>query len=199
VPSFLSSSAFRDDGSVVLYQQKSNVARLFVRSVGNFPPREGEGFSVAVGEFAVPQMPRPGHQKRHGAEEQSLFACDMLVIGDKGRSQMKRADAGSIKRSATDIVAPGTFALASGLASELMSAGAAQEYDAVVMVYNEFVNAATYKQMYKIIKPFKTETEDGQDILATYEFEPDEKSAALVDMEKLKKQRRDKGLSKKRG
>jgi hypothetical protein len=149
--------------------------------------------------FAVPQMPRPGHQKRHGAEEQSLFACDMLVIGDKGRSQMKRADAGSIKRSATDIVAPGTFALASGLASELMSAGAAQEYDAVVMVYNEFVNAATYKQMYKIIKPFKTETEDGQDILATYEFEPDEKSAALVDMEKLKKQRRDKGLSKKRG
>lgn len=107
--------------------------------------------------------------------------CDVVVIGDKGRSQLRRTVGDKIVRSATDVVAPGTFALASALATELIAAGA-EDYDAVVMVYNEFVNPAVYKQMYKLVKPLKTETEDGQDVLATYEFEPDEKSEALVDM-----------------
>lgn len=107
--------------------------------------------------------------------------CDVVVIGDKGRSQLRRFAAEKITRSATDVVAPGTFALASGLATELMEAGAA-DYDAVVLVYNKFINAAVYKQMYKVVKPLKAETEEGEEILQTYEFEPDEKSEALVDM-----------------
>mmetsp|Transcript_4302 Transcript_4302/g.8215 ORF Transcript_4302/g.8215 Transcript_4302/m.8215 type:complete len:314 (-) Transcript_4302:48-989(-) len=107
--------------------------------------------------------------------------CDVVIIGDKGRGQMKRFVPERIGASLTDVVAPGTFALASGLATELIQAGAA-DYDAVVMIYNEYVNAAVYKQMYKVIKPLKAETEEGEEILQTYEFEPDEKSEALVDM-----------------
>ena len=108
--------------------------------------------------------------------------CDVVVVGDKGRAQLKRSAGEKIAVSLTDVVAPGSFALASGLAAELIKQGAA-DYDAVVLVYNEFVNAAVYKQMYKVLKPLKCETEDGQgEILETYEFEPDEKSEALVDM-----------------
>ena len=107
--------------------------------------------------------------------------CDVVVIGDKGRSQLKRFVSDKISVSLTDIQSPGNFAMASALASELIQVGAA-DYDAVVLVYNEFVNAAVYKQMYKVIKPLKAETEDGEEFLETYEFEPDEKSEALVDM-----------------
>jgi F-type H+-transporting ATPase subunit gamma len=107
--------------------------------------------------------------------------CDIVVVGDKGRAQLKRFVPEKINLSLTDVVAPGTFSLASALATELIKQGAG-DYDAVVMVYNEFVNAAVYKQMYKVIKPLKTENEEGDDFLGTYEFEPDEKSEALVDM-----------------
>lgn len=107
---------------------------------------------------------------------------DVVVIGDKGRSQMKRLAPENIKRSATDVVSPGTFALASGLASELIAQGAAEDYDAVVLIYNKYINAATYTQMYKVITPLKAETEGGDELLETYTFEPDEKSEAFIDM-----------------
>lgn len=107
--------------------------------------------------------------------------CDVVVVGDKGRAQLKRAAGEKIAASLTDIVTPGTFALASGLAQELIKQGA-EDYEAVVMVYNEFVNAAVYKQMYKVVKPLKTENEEGDDTLELYEFQPDEKEEALVDM-----------------
>lgn len=107
--------------------------------------------------------------------------CDIVVMGDKGRSQMARTVGDKIKRSATEIVTPGTFALASGLAAEILAADA-KEYDAVMIVYNTFVNAAVYKQAYKIITPLKAETPEGDDVLGNYEFEPSEKVEALEDM-----------------
>ena len=98
-------------------------------------------------------------------------SADIVVIGDKGRGQLRRTHGNKILRSATDVQAPGTFALASALATELMAAGA-QDYDAVVLVYNEFVNAAVYKQMYKTITPFAIATEDGGS-MPTYDFDSD--------------------------
>merc|ERR1712232_1248886 len=50
--------------------------------------------------------------------------ADVVVVGDKGRGQMRRTLGDKIIRSATDVVAPGTFALASALSAELMAAGA---------------------------------------------------------------------------
>ena len=106
-------------------------------------------------------------------------SCDIVVIGDKGRGQMKRTLADKIKRSATDVVAPGTFGLASALAAELIAAGA-MDYDAVVLIYNSYVNAAVYKQKYKVIPPFVFEGESDVS-LSNYEFDSD-KAESLADL-----------------
>lgn len=103
--------------------------------------------------------------------------CDIVTIGDKGRSQMRRAMGDKIVRSATEVISPGTYTLASALTSELIAAGAAEDYDAVVLVYNSFVNAAVYKQMYKVVTPFPPAEEGGVD-LPGYDFDSDKSEAA---------------------
>jgi F-type H+-transporting ATPase subunit gamma len=105
--------------------------------------------------------------------------CDVVVIGDKGRSQLSRAIPEKIVRTATEVVAPGSYNLAAALSSELTAAGAA-DYDAVVVIYNSFVNAATYKQYYKVIKPMVVEGEN--ESMVEYEFEPDVKSEVMTDL-----------------
>lgn len=104
---------------------------------------------------------------------------DVVVVGDKGRGQMRRTVGDNILRSATEVIAPGTFGLASALATELMAADA-MEYDAVVLMYNSYVNAAVYNQMYKIIPPFVYEGEANVS-LSTYEFDSD-KAEAMADL-----------------
>jgi F-type H+-transporting ATPase subunit gamma len=105
--------------------------------------------------------------------------ADIIVIGDKGRAQLGRTVGDKITRAATDVAAPGTFALAAALTTEIMAAGAA-DYDAVVLVYNSFVNAAVYKQMYKVVYPFKVQIEEGES-LSAYEFDSD-KAEAIQDL-----------------
>ena len=95
--------------------------------------------------------------------------CDVVVFGDKGRSTLRRAIPDKIVRTDTDIVAPGTFALASSLAMELAAVGAS-DYDAVVLMYNHFLNPALYKQVYKVIKPFSAVGEESESLLE-YEVE----------------------------
>lgn len=105
--------------------------------------------------------------------------ADVVVIGDKGRGQMRRTLGDHIKRSATEVESPGTYALASALATELIAAGA-EDYDAVVLVYNSYVNAAVYTQMYKVVTPL-TPSEDGSEILPTYDFDSD-KAESMNDL-----------------
>lgn len=105
--------------------------------------------------------------------------CDIVIIGDKGRGQLRRLYSDLIKRSATEVVSPGTFSLAAALSAELMAAGAA-DYDAVMIMYNSYVNPAVYKQTYKVITPFSGEGED--EPMMAYEFEPDTKSETLEDL-----------------
>jgi len=105
--------------------------------------------------------------------------CDIVVIGDKGRSQLRRLHSDMIKRSLTEVVSPGTFNLASALASEIIASGAT-DYDAIMIMYNTFVNAAVYKQNYKLVMPFKGE--GAEEPLIKYEFEPDTKSEILNDL-----------------
>jgi len=106
--------------------------------------------------------------------------ADVVVIGDKGRSQMRRSIGDNITRSATDVVSPGNYTLASALSTELIAAGA-EDYDAVVMVYNSYVNAAVYNQMYKIITPLKSGEENSEEILPGYDFDSD-KSESMTDL-----------------
>ena len=104
--------------------------------------------------------------------------CDIVVIGDKGRGQL-RLLGDKITRSATEVESPGSFNLAAALSAELVAAGAA-DYDAVLIMYNTFINAASYNQMYKVIKPFSGEGEE--EPMMEYEFEPDTKSEVMVDL-----------------
>jgi len=106
--------------------------------------------------------------------------ADIAVVGDKGRGQLRRVNGEQIKMTMTELEAPGNFTLAGAIASELIANGAG-DYDAVVIMYNAFVNAATYNQMYKVIKPFSGEGED--EPLLAYEFEPDTKSEVLTDLQ----------------
>lgn len=98
-------------------------------------------------------------------------SADVVIVGDKGRGQLYRTHGSYISRSATEVVSPGSFTLASALAGELIAAGA-EDYDAVVIVHNSFVNAAVYKQMYKVITPFALATEDGGS-MPGYDFDSD--------------------------
>jgi len=106
--------------------------------------------------------------------------CDIVVIGDKGRAQLKRMMGDNITRSMTEVQTPGNFSLASALASELIAAGAATKYDAVMIMYNSYVNPAVYKQKYKVITPFATEGPD--EPMVEYTFEPDDKPEMFEDM-----------------
>lgn len=105
--------------------------------------------------------------------------CDVVVIGDKGRAQLKRSVGEKIGRSLTDVIAPGSYALASALTAELIEHGAL-DYDAVVLMYNSYVNPAVYYQKYKVITPFITQVEVGES-LADYEFDSD-KAEAVEDL-----------------
>lgn len=105
--------------------------------------------------------------------------CDILIVGDKGRSQMNRSFPKKIIRACTEVEAPGSFNLAAALSAEIAAVGGA-DYDAVMIVYNSFVNKASYNQYYKIIKPMTAEGED--ESMVEYEFEPDVKSEVMVDL-----------------
>mmetsp|Transcript_17333 Transcript_17333/g.28783 ORF Transcript_17333/g.28783 Transcript_17333/m.28783 type:complete len:284 (+) Transcript_17333:428-1279(+) len=104
---------------------------------------------------------------------------EICVIGEKGRSQLRRAYGSQIVRSATDIVAPGTFALASSLANEVLSAYKEGDYDAIVLLYNHYVNPAVYDQMYQVIRELPEEGEIGEPLME-YEFE--DKKEVMADM-----------------
>jgi len=102
--------------------------------------------------------------------------ADLVVVGDKGRAQLRRALSSHIVKSATELLAPGSFTLASAIATELMSLGVAQDYDGVVLVYNSYVNPAVYKQMYKVLTPFSDATEDTT-FMPGYDFDMDKEQA----------------------
>lgn len=104
---------------------------------------------------------------------------DIFVIGDKGRSQMRRIIGDKIIKSATEIGSPGCFTLATALAVEIIAAGL-KNYDAIMIIYNSFLNAAVYRQVYKVIRPFVAD--GNQESMVNYEFEPDTKSEVLIDL-----------------
>ena len=104
--------------------------------------------------------------------------CDIVVVGDKGRAQMARAVPEHIKRAVTEVVSPGNFNLAAAIASEVAAVG--KDYDAVMIVYNSYVNAAVYKQYYRIVTPFAGDGE--AEPMVEYEFEPETKSEILTDL-----------------
>jgi len=106
---------------------------------------------------------------------------DIAVIGDKGRSQIKRILGDHITKSMTGVVSPGSYGLAAALSSDIIAAGGASDYDAIVLMYNSFLNPGVYTQKYTVINPLKWEGVEDEP-LQEYEFEPDSKHEILVDL-----------------
>jgi F-type H+-transporting ATPase subunit gamma len=73
---------------------------------------------------------------------------EVIVAGEKGRSQLRRVFQNQIRTALTDRVAPYNFGLASAIAREVLAA----EADAVHILYNKFKSAIVYIPSIKTIK-----------------------------------------------
>ena len=106
----------------------------------------------------------------------------VLVVGDKGRSQMRRMVGDKLVAAATEVQVPGNFELAAALSAEVIAADKlGTKYASIVIVHNVFVNSAVYRQSYKVLTPLSPEPGETE-ALPQYEFEPDIKSEVLEDL-----------------
>lgn len=93
-------------------------------------------------------------------------SAELLVLGEKGRTQLRRAFNDRVLASATERGTPYNFDLACALTQETFSA----EYDAIHIVYNEFKSAIAYLPSIKSITPL---LDPAASVLTQYEVEPD--------------------------
>uniref|UniRef100_A0A7S1UJC2 ATP synthase subunit gamma, mitochondrial n=1 Tax=Phaeomonas parva TaxID=124430 RepID=A0A7S1UJC2_9STRA len=100
----------------------------------------------------------------------------ILVFGDKGRAQLRRLFADNMLACITESEAPHNFATAAAL-SQVASK---DSYDAVHLVYNEFVSAIAYNTRLATVAPMLKE--DVAEPMPEYEFEPDNKNEVMVDL-----------------
>eukprot|EP01039_Chlorochromonas_danica_P001998 gene1998-2181_t len=91
---------------------------------------------------------------------------EILVLGEKGRTQLRRAFNDRVLAALTERGTPYNFDLACALTQETYFA----EYDAVHIVYNEFKSAIAYEPSIKSITPL---LDPAAPALTQYEVEPD--------------------------
>ena len=109
----------------------------------------------------------------HCAEEGK--SPKIFVVGDKGRTQMRRIFPDEMAGVATEVVAPMTFDMASAVASEVLKV----PNDSVFVIHNVFVSLIAYRPSVQPIAQFAT---GDNEALVEYEFEPDNKSEILDDL-----------------
>jgi F-type H+-transporting ATPase subunit gamma len=103
----------------------------------------------------------------------------LITVGEKGRGQMRRILEDKMVVSMTDAVYPATFNNVCGLANEVLAVDSS-EYEALHMVYNEFVSAIAYTPT---VKTLPTLTGEGlNEPLVEYEFEQDSKNEVVQDL-----------------
>lgn len=96
---------------------------------------------------------------------------EIIVVGEKGRSQLRRMVGPNLKTAMTDCQLPYGFELASIAAQYAMAA----EKGTVQVVYNTFVSAIAYSPTIKTVAPF---TEDS----FVESADPDTKDELLADL-----------------
>lgn len=89
-----------------------------------------------------------------------------LVLGEKGRGQLRRQLGDKFVATATERAQPYTYELASAITDDAL----ATEFDAVHIVYNEFVSAIAYTPSIKSITPL---LDPSAPSLYQYEVEPE--------------------------
>ncbi|MFT6746311.1 MAG: F-type H+-transporting ATPase subunit gamma [Glaciecola sp.] len=88
----------------------------------------------------------------------------------------------NVVRSEVEIFNDLTFANSSVIAEEIMSSFVTKEYDEVIFVYNQFVNAATQSVQFEKILPVSNDEADGAEAsVIDYTYEPD-RDAIVLDL-----------------
>jgi F-type H+-transporting ATPase subunit gamma len=91
---------------------------------------------------------------------------EVIAVGEKGRTQLRRVFRENLKLSLTDRVSPYTFDLACAIAREAM----VYEYESIHICYNKFKSAIVYIPSIKSIKPLLNHNDP---FLYKYEVEPE--------------------------
>ena len=96
----------------------------------------------------------------------------LLVLGEKGRSQLKRVYGDKFIGSITERAIPYNFELASAITKEITK----NDFDALHLVYNEFVSAIAYTPSIKTIVPKR---DSSAAFFQTFDVEPDSDQETL--------------------
>lgn len=107
---------------------------------------------------------------------------DIFVIGEKGRSQLRRTNGTSIAASVTDCwsTVP-SFAMASSIAESILSTNPTM--DKAHIVFNRFMSAISYLPSIRTVNmQASLATENSPDPLISYEVEPDNRSEFYQDL-----------------
>ena len=101
----------------------------------------------------------------------------VVVVGEKGRSQLRRMVGPQMYAAYSDVAAPLSFAFASDLASTVLS-DFSNDLGAVHVAYNKFKSAIAYVPSIASLTPF-TAAGDGE-TLAAFEFEQQEAKEGVL-------------------
>jgi len=112
-------------------------------------------------------------------------SVQIVTVGDKGRGQLNRTHGEDITYSVDQHTkAPITFGTCGGFAARMVD----MEYDECTIVYNHYVSMIAYEQEKMYLKNMSppADAEPGFDAtpahLFDYEFEPEDKSEALMNL-----------------
>jgi len=103
----------------------------------------------------------------------------LFIIGDKGRGQLRRTHAESIKGSVTECWAEApNFAVSSSIAEAVLAD--ADKDEKIHVIFNKFVSAIAYQQSVRSVN-----VSEDSELFAGYELEPDNREEVLADLKEF--------------
>lgn len=96
----------------------------------------------------------------------------VYILGEKGRGQLRRSVGDNFIGSASERLIPYNFDIASSITQDILSS----EFDAIHLIYNEFVSAIAYTPSVKSITPMVDPTAE---FLHAFEVEPENDEETL--------------------
>lgn len=109
-----------------------------------------------------------------------LADAQMILIGDKGRSQLRRDLSANIRANVTEVFAtPPNFTVASAIAEAVVNT-AKSDNEKVHVIYNKFKSAIQYQPSIRSLSI----TPDSE-LLTSYEMEPDNRDELLADLKEF--------------
>lgn len=104
----------------------------------------------------------------------------LVVIGEKGRMQLRRALGNHILHAHSNALYPIPFTTVTALAQELLNENPRENWDAVHLVFNVYINAIRYEPSVLTLAPVRGEGYD--EPMISFSFEPDNKRETLQNL-----------------